>query len=178
MVDTVRTVAQLQALLADNTTGDISPQDLRDFLVSVQPPYGSISRLVAAATTINTPGTYEKMAGTTLLGNADRFDMPVDGRLRYTGLVRKHMHIAVTTSFTAGGNNVTVGLKVAKNGVVLDDSVARRRVGTGTDIGSTALHADVFMDQNDYLEIYVTNETNTNTVTIEELYLFALGMLM
>lgn len=37
MVDTVRTRAALQTLLADNTTGDISPQDLRDFLVSAYP---------------------------------------------------------------------------------------------------------------------------------------------
>ena len=35
MADTPRTLAQLQALLADNTTGDISEQDVRDFLVSV-----------------------------------------------------------------------------------------------------------------------------------------------
>ena len=35
MADTVRTFAALQALLADNTSGDISPQDLRDFLASV-----------------------------------------------------------------------------------------------------------------------------------------------
>ena len=34
MVDTARTLAALQALLADNVAGDISPQDLRDFLVS------------------------------------------------------------------------------------------------------------------------------------------------
>lgn len=34
MVDTIRTRAALQALLADNATGDISPQDLRDFLAS------------------------------------------------------------------------------------------------------------------------------------------------
>lgn len=34
MVDTIRTMAALQALLADNTSGDISPQDVRDFLVS------------------------------------------------------------------------------------------------------------------------------------------------
>lgn len=34
MVDTVRTYAALQALLADNTTGDISPQDVRDVLLS------------------------------------------------------------------------------------------------------------------------------------------------
>jgi len=35
MVDTPRTVTALQTLFADNTNGDISPQDLRDFLVSV-----------------------------------------------------------------------------------------------------------------------------------------------
>jgi hypothetical protein len=35
MPDTIRNEAALQTLFADNTTGDISPQDLRDFLVSV-----------------------------------------------------------------------------------------------------------------------------------------------
>ena len=35
MPDTVRDLSALQALLADNVTGDISPQDVRDFLVSV-----------------------------------------------------------------------------------------------------------------------------------------------
>jgi len=35
MVDTVRTIAEIQALLADNTTGAISAQDVRDMLVSL-----------------------------------------------------------------------------------------------------------------------------------------------
>jgi hypothetical protein len=38
MADTQRTRAALQTLLADNVTGDISPQDLRDFLVTVMQP--------------------------------------------------------------------------------------------------------------------------------------------
>ncbi len=37
MVDTIRSLTALQALLADNTTGDISPQDVRDLLVSTHP---------------------------------------------------------------------------------------------------------------------------------------------
>lgn len=37
MSDTVRTLTALQTLLANNTSGDISPQDIRDFLVSVYP---------------------------------------------------------------------------------------------------------------------------------------------
>lgn len=35
MPDTRRTLSALQTLLADNTSGDISPQDIRDMLVSV-----------------------------------------------------------------------------------------------------------------------------------------------
>lgn len=37
MADTARTRAALQTLLGDNVTGAISPQDLRDFLVTVMP---------------------------------------------------------------------------------------------------------------------------------------------
>ena len=37
--DTPRTEADLQVLFADNTSGAISPQDLRDFLVSVDMPF-------------------------------------------------------------------------------------------------------------------------------------------
>lgn len=38
MADTVRTLSALQTLLADNTSGDISAQDIRDFLVSAWTP--------------------------------------------------------------------------------------------------------------------------------------------
>ena len=37
MADTARTRAALIALMADNVTGQISPQDLRDFMVTVMP---------------------------------------------------------------------------------------------------------------------------------------------
>lgn len=36
MTDTQRSRSALQALFADNTSGDISPQDLRDFLASTK----------------------------------------------------------------------------------------------------------------------------------------------
>lgn len=40
MADTIRSIAALQTLLADNNSGDISPQDLRDMLVSLAAPSG------------------------------------------------------------------------------------------------------------------------------------------
>lgn len=39
MADTIRTIAALQTLLADNATGDIDPQDSRDVLVSLANAY-------------------------------------------------------------------------------------------------------------------------------------------
>ena len=42
MADTQHTLTQLKALLADNVNGDISPQDIRDFLVTVMGCYGCI----------------------------------------------------------------------------------------------------------------------------------------
>ena len=42
MADTVRTRAQVLALLGDNTTGDISPQDHRDQVVSAQGVYAQL----------------------------------------------------------------------------------------------------------------------------------------
>ena len=42
MADTIRTRASLLTLLADNATGDISANDVRDFLVSTFGVYGAI----------------------------------------------------------------------------------------------------------------------------------------
>ena len=48
MADTIRLIAALQSIFADNATGDISPQDLRDFLVSVMPTGRGATKTVAA----------------------------------------------------------------------------------------------------------------------------------
>lgn len=42
MADTIRTLADLLVLLADNTSGNISPQDVRDALVSRFGVYGQV----------------------------------------------------------------------------------------------------------------------------------------
>ncbi len=54
MSDTRRTRGALATLLADNTSGDISAQDMRDFLVSSLDPFGPIVAINGATTaTIN-----------------------------------------------------------------------------------------------------------------------------
>src|SRR3990172_1297552 len=48
MTDTKRSLSALQTLFADNVSGAISPQDVRDFLVSVY-PYGAPRYVLAVA---------------------------------------------------------------------------------------------------------------------------------
>ena len=70
MVDTARTLAALQTILADNTSGDITEQDIRDMLLSLFPQTtrgdltaldgsGLIARLAvgAADTVVKSDGT-------------------------------------------------------------------------------------------------------------------------
>ena len=177
MVDTARTKTALAAILADNTAGEISPQDVRDFLETMHPSFGSLHFSTAAETSIATQSVYVKAAGTTTSVNLHRVTMPADNRLTYTGTPTIHAHIACSLSMTAAGNNKLIGLGIAKNGTVLTHSIVQRQVGTGADVGSTALHADVSLATNDYLELWVSNETDTVNLTIELGYLFFLAMM-
>ena len=169
MADTARTKSALAALLADNTTGQISPQDIRDFLETMQPAYGSCYVTASAATTIAVAGTYYKAAGTTTQIDVNRFTH-ANNRLTYTGTptVRARA-IAMLSVLTAGTNDV-LGFKIAKNGTPIAASEIRRFVGTGTDVGAVALAVDVDLATNDYLEIWVTNEDATATVTLDKMY--------
>ncbi len=53
MADTVRTLSALQTLLADNSAGAISEQDLRDFLVSALKRYNRTVATTPMALTTN-----------------------------------------------------------------------------------------------------------------------------
>jgi len=181
MADTRRSLSALQTLLADNTTGAISPQDVRDLLVSASPPYGSIYVSTAAATTIAASSTYYKAAGTTTSTNLKEFDMPANNRLRYTGAADIHIHGVVTVALTTASSSQVIGLRVGKNGSASGtDSVASQvehKTGTGTDVISTAIHVDTMLSTNDYLELWVANETTGSNLTIEFMYFFVMGML-
>jgi len=158
----------------ETTTGE-----MRDAFYSMKPPYGGFARLVPASTNIGTGGTYYKAAGTTEVTSTPYLMvMDQDNRLTYKGDTPRHFHIAVSVSFTCTGASQVVGFKIAKGGVVDDHSICRRNVTTGVDIGSTALHADILLAKDEYIELWVTNETSTNQVTVDEFYLFAMGMIV
>ena len=177
MADVRKTHAQLTALLADNSSGDISPQDIRDMLESLVPAFGSFSLSAAVETSIATVSTPVKCAGTTTAHTTPRDFTHTNGRLTYTGPTDQHLHVASTISFMTAGSNKVISFYLAKNGSVIAGSKTSRKIGTGSDVGSIALHWDLMVSENDYVEIWVENETDNTNLTASTLYLFALGML-
>ncbi len=179
MVDTRRTQADLLAnLLQDGQgAGSITANDIRDLLVSLSPPFGGLYVSSSAATTIATPGTFVKAAGTTTSTNLRNFTMPANNRLTYTGVPDTHVHAACSVSMTMTGTNDDISIAIAKNGTPIEHSKLTRKVGTGTDQGSTALHADVIMSTNDFIEVFLTNEDAATDITLTFGYLFIVGMI-
>jgi hypothetical protein len=158
--------------------GAITPADMRDFIESMVMPYGSLSMTTPAATTIAVAGTYYKANGTTTISTSveEIANGSVNNRLVYTGTPDRHFNINASISMTTASNSQIVGMKLAKNGVVLDETQVRRKVGTGSDLGAAGVMGCVTLSTDDFIELFVTNETSTTTVTIETLNLSVSGV--
>jgi hypothetical protein len=127
--------------------------------------YASMYVSAEAATTIVTPGTYVKAAGATTELTLNDFDMPVSNRLRYIGSGTILCVVEATVSMKAGANNQESAWRFAKNGVTIEHSQVDRKVGIGADIGALTVIGEVTLANGDYVELWVTNETSTASVT-------------
>lgn len=160
MADTIRTRADLVALMADNITGDASPQDFRDWLISTEAADGCLA-VTATAGTVVTAGTPILLAGTTTLGLATNVSMPSNMRLRNDAPTTMRFHVTADISMTTAANNVVASFWIYKNGVQEAGSLQKRKIGTGTDVGSLGLNWVVDLAPTDYVEIYVDLDTST-----------------
>jgi hypothetical protein len=175
MADTVRAIATLLAShFQDGQSAGISAQDMRDLIVSLQPSFGGLYFSTPAATTIGGAGTYVKAAGTTTLGtvSADVGNGSTSNRLVYTGVAPRHFLVtASATVVPASGTNQALGLQIyrydasgAAGAVVAASKVNGFDAATNGTAIATA--ANVTLDTNDYLELWVTNETAAVNVTV------------
>ncbi len=176
MADTERTIAELLVLFADNATGDISEQDCRDLIVSLANAYGGMHISSSVETVIATVSTPVKVLGTTLVSAAIRdMDMPANNRLRYTGAPTRFFNIHVAMSMVSAASNKVFGFYIAKNGTVDTASLITRKQGTSSDVGAVPLEFHAELAINDYIEVYVENQTDNTNVTVQQLVLSAEG---
>lgn len=116
MADTIRDLSAILALLADNTAGDISPQDLRDAIVSqLLPIYGEMRVEAGVTAQGSLSSTPAKMTGwnTSGLSNGCTVDPTTDDDIEVltAGVVYVEAHISFT-----GTASETFTFEIYKNG--------------------------------------------------------------
>ena len=123
----------------------------------------------AAETTIATVNTPVKVAGTTAaLSLNERIVASTSNRLTYTG-AEPSVVLATWNALVDTGNNVLLTFYVYKNGTKIDETASSVRAGSGSDERLAYLSAIVNVETNDYIELWVENNTNTTNVTCNTL---------
>ena len=177
MVDTARSITALKALLADNTTGAISAQDLRDAVETLQLNYGELYTSATAETSIANTSDYVDLAGTWTLGEARNFDeSSANGRLTYIGTPDIEVLVFCIASLTSAGNNDVVHLRLEKTGTAVTSSDATQKLAVGNDVASMTSLGLTSMSTGDYINAAVRNETSTNNLTAQNSHLMLIGL--
>lgn len=165
MTDTARSLSALQALLADNTSAAISPQDVRDFLVSALGGYAeiyvdggavaqSIGTTPATLTAFDTDGVYDQQA--TPAASADKITFNTAGVYEIT---------LCPLSFS-GSANATITMQFAIDDVAVGRAVERKLGATG-DIGAASLSALRTCAANEVLTVLVSADADSKSVTVK-----------
>ena len=180
MAETPKVLSALLAQLPDNTTGLISPEDIRDAVVSLFPSRGQLDLTASAATTFALTNTWYKLAGTTALDatlGQDGFSQAANNELRATKAVNQVLLVTANVELVCASNNKTFGLTFAKNGTAITGihvSAVLSDSGKGYGFSISTL---IPTAANDIVSVYVRNETDTTAVTATSLTLSAVGFI-
>lgn len=124
----------------------------------------------ATATAIAQVGTFYKVAGTTVAGSSvQRFSVSTSNRATHTGVKSSFFNVTGHASFTSGNNNI-IAFRIAVNGVTLADSTTKS-TANGTRNENTPIVGVVYLNEDDYVELFVANLTATNPVTVTDMLL-------
>lgn len=122
----------------------------------------------ATATVVASSGVAYKVLGNTTSAIITQKFTNTNNRATYNGAVTKFFSVLATASLESGTNN-QIGLYISKNGTVINESeVYGTTSGTGRAENIT-IQAFVELTANDYIEIFVENDTSATNVTVKDL---------
>lgn len=180
MAETPKVLSALLAQLPDNTTGLISPEDIRDAVVSLFPSRGQIDLTSATQTTFVATNTWYKLAGTTALETSlgqDGFSQPADNSLRATKNVNQVLLITANVELQCGSNNKQYGITLAKNDTPINGIHISALLADSNNSYGFSITGLIPSSVNDTISVYVRNETDTTAVTATNLTLSAVGFI-
>jgi len=156
-----------------NNTKNVTISALRSGISSYTEIYDDTS---GNSTTITVQGTFYKMATNTTQGLTNDVTLTTDNAGRVTNTSGSSKTFAITYSVSAtaaSGSNQHFMFRLAKNGTTISytetDTVTTG--GVGSKASSVSNTAFITLANNDYIEIWCTNNTSTNAVVLEHLNL-------
>jgi len=110
-------------------------------------------------------------------GTMHGFSLSGQNRLVYDGTRTQIMHCGCTLSAEAVGPGTRqIHAMLYKNGVLIPGSSVTFVAGNTSNISSSAIHAMTSMSTNDYIELWVSNEIDTQNILVHDANIFAVGM--
>jgi hypothetical protein len=122
----------------------------------------------AVETVIAGGATPVKALGTTTAGALQDFTAVSNNRLRYDGAQTAQFLVTAAVSMTSVENTQLVGVSIAKTGVQVAASEIFRKHGGGADTAASAVVASVTLATTNYIELWVSNETSTGNIEVEQ----------
>lgn len=122
----------------------------------------------ATATTIAVSGTYVKVAGTTTVGAIAQQFTHTNNRATFTGGVNGVFRVLAFLNAT-GSNGNQIVFRIAKNGTTIVSTTQKMTLGSAGSIENIGIQAIVDLASGDFVEVWVTNLTNTNSVTVTDM---------
>lgn len=117
----------------------------------------------STATTIASTATAVKAAGTFVVGDVSAgFTGSTNGRITFTGATSRHVINALVTLDASSGSNHLLSIFIAKNGTEISTKMTDT-VSAGLP-RAIATFANIVLAPNDYIEIFVRNESTTTSV--------------
>ena len=118
------------------------------------------------ATTISTAGTPVKGAATYVVGIQSGFTGDTTGKIVYNGTAARVAAVHVSATFSpVASNNQEIFIQIAKNGAVEAGSKITRKVDAAESANASSFF-NVSLAQNDYIELYIGNDTSTDNVVL------------
>lgn len=123
----------------------------------------------ATPTTVSFSGVPTKILGTTLSGSINQKFSHSNNRLTYTGALPRSFLVSAVASVTSVGSSKKVGLYVAKNNSAIPESEIYATTNAAGRSESVSTQEILQLVTNDYVEIWIENDTDTSNLTVTEL---------
>lgn len=122
----------------------------------------------ATPTTISVASTPVKVTGTWVVERASKYTGDTTGRATYNGERGMTTPVEIVTTIeSSSGTNKDIKVYLAKNGTVIANSAKSNRVSSGDPKNTTVLW-QLDLEENDYLEVFVSNETDTVSLIVKD----------